>query len=200
MSIAGPDVAAALERAATALIAARERLNAADARLGDGDTGTMLARSAEAVLRALPGAAAVHPSDVLRAAAEAIAAETGSSLGTLLSLGLRRCARHLAGRDPVTAGDMAAGMAAAATQMRTAGGARPGDKTVVDLVDEMAERTAEGATGAALRAAAVRLMDDYRPRPCRIGRARLYPEASKGADDPGMLAGLVALEAICRDD
>ena len=52
-------------------------------------------------------------------------------------------------------------------------------------------------TGAALCDTARAVMEDFRPRPCRIGRARLYPEASQGAYDPGMRAGIIALEAIC---
>ena len=196
-AFSGPDVARAIERAARALHAAREPLNAADARLGDGDTGTMLARASGAILGAPQQDDAPDPATLLRRTAETIAAETGSSLGTLLALGLRACARHLAGRDTVTAADLGAALAAAMARMRDAGGARPGDKTIIDLLDAIAADLGRGITGAALCDTARAVMEDFRPGPCRIGRARLYPEASQGADDPGMRAGVIALEAIC---
>jgi len=181
------------------LIAARDRLNAADAKLGDGDTGTMLARSARAVLHDLPPDAAADPATLLRTAAEAVARETGSSLGTLLALGLRRCAKELGSGDPVRMSDVSAALAAAASQMRIAGGAQPGDKTVVDFLDAMAQQTAQVVVAADILAAGELCLDTFRPKPCRIGRARLYPETSCGADDPGMLAGIIALQAMCED-
>lgn len=194
----GTDIHHAVERAAHALIAARDRLNAADARLGDGDTGTMLARAAAAVLRNLPATGTADPTVILRAVAHSVAGDTGSSLGTLLALGLRRCAEHLAPRRKIAMTELSAALAAAASQMRVMGGSQPGDKTIVDFLDEMVRQTGQGASSTEVRVAGRQILDDYRSRSCRIGRARLYPAASQGADDPGMLAGLTVLEAICE--
>jgi len=191
------NVRQAMERAAIALIAARDDLNAADARLGDGDTGTMLARAAEAVLKNLPNAETADPAAVLRTVADAIAGDTGSSLGTLLTLGLRRCAKQLGPSDRIEMPALSGALAAAASQMRAVGGAQPGDKTIVDFLDEMVRQTGQAATREELLISGRQILEAYRPRPCRIGRARLYPETSQGVDDPGMLAGLIVLEAIC---
>lgn len=193
----GVIVRAAVERAMMAMIAARDALNAADARLGDGDTGTMLARAAEAVLDDLAAKAPNEPSAVFRVASDAMARDTGSSLGTLLALGLRRCAKKLGELKAVTPAELADALEEAAAQMRKAGGAKPGDKTVVDFVDGITPHIRRNYGELQVSQAARTLLEEYRPRPCLVGRARLYPERSQGADDPGMLAAALATAAIC---
>ncbi len=193
----GPRVRAAVERAMTALITARDILNTADARLGDGDTGTMLARAAQAVLDDLGANAPNDPAGVLKVASDAVARETGSSLGTLLALGLRRGAKKLATVDEVSSAELADALEEAAAQMRKAGGAKPGDKTVVDFVDGIIPHVRQNVGPMQVTQAARNLLAAYRPLPCRIGRARLYPEQSQGADDPGMLAAALGTAAIC---
>jgi hypothetical protein len=45
--------------------------------------------------------------------------------------------------------------------------------------------------------AATNALSTFRGRPCRMGRARMYPTESAQADDPGMLAFVRLTEAIC---
>ena len=196
--LSADQVAAALTRATAALIKARDRLNVADAHLGDGDTGTMLERAARAVINVISSADFATPADLLRNSGHAIARDTGSSLGTLIAIGLRGAAQNLGDRTTVSPQELSDALAAATVQMRAAGGARPGDKTVVDLIDGLVPELAKGETALKLASGALRTLDDYRDRPCRIGRARLYPEKSRGQDDPGMLAAYIATSAICN--
>jgi|SRR6056297_292449 len=191
-------IAAALNRATAALIDARDRLNAADAQLGDGDTGTMLERAARAVMGVTESAGFANPADLLRSSGQAVARDTGSSLGTLIAIGFSAAAQNLGDRTTISPQDLSDALAAATAQMRAAGGARPGDKTVVDLVDALVPPLANGDIGAQLASEALRTLDVYRDRPCRIGRARLYPEKSRGQDDPGMLAAYIATSTICN--
>lgn len=195
--LSAPQVAAALDRASGALIDARDRLNAADAQFGDGDTGTMLKRAAQAVMGVTESADYTTPAGLLRKSGQAIARDTGSSLGTLIAIGLNGAAQSLGDRATVSPQDLSDALAGATAQMRAAGGARPGDKTVVDLLDALVLPLTNGETGAQLASEARRTLDDYRDRPCRIGRARLYPEKSPGQDDPGMLAACIATCTIC---
>jgi hypothetical protein len=37
-------------------------------------------------------------------------------------------------------------------------------------------------------------LEHFQPLPCKIGRARLFPEKSTGSHDPGMLAIALLLE------
>jgi hypothetical protein len=50
------------------------------------------------------------------------------------------------------------------------------------------------------RAAAGAALADFRDRPCRIGRARMFGDKSSGLDDPGMLAFVRLLDVISQGD
>lgn len=167
---------------ATELQNQRGKLDRADAALGDGDTGTMLTTASSAVASVLKDDLTDTPGEVLGAVADAIKGSTGSSLGTLLAVGLRTVARHF-GEDPaISESQLGEALLAAAEKMKSAGGAHSGDKTIIDSVEAIAGSPFDVA------GAAERVLLEFRGRPCRAGRARLYPEASIGADDPGMLA------------
>jgi hypothetical protein len=160
----------------------RAELDRADASLGDGDTGTMLATASSAVVSALEDADTETPGQVLSAVSAAIKGSTGSSLGTLLAVGLRSVAKHFGEDSSISESRFGEALLVAAEKMKSAGGASSGDKTIIDAVEAIADSPFDAA------AAAERVLLEFRERPCRAGRARLYPEASVGADDPGMLA------------
>jgi dihydroxyacetone kinase-like protein len=67
-----------------------------------------------------------------------------------------------------------------------------GDKSVLDVLDAVATATDGMDDPAAMRAAAVAAADgamaEFRDKPNRLGRARMFAEKSVGMDDPGMRA------------
>jgi hypothetical protein len=71
-------------------------------------------------------------------------------------------------------------------------GANAGDKTILDSL--IAVRNALASEEDALDAAE-RVVDEFRSRESKIGRARIYGAKSAGHDDPGMLAALLLLRA-----
>lgn len=160
----------------------RVELDRADALLGDGDTGTMLATASSAVVSALEEASADTPGEVLSAVSAAIKGSTGSSLGTLLAVGLRSVAKHFGNESSISESQFGEALVVATEKLKAAGGASSGDKTIIDSVEAIAGSPLDAAV------AAERVLLEFRDRPCRAGRARLYPESSVGADDPGMLA------------
>jgi dihydroxyacetone kinase len=193
------DVAAladAANRAATALAAAQDGLNAADARLGDGDTGTMLARLSQAVAA---GAIANAPSvsDAFRRMAMAASSSTGSSLGTLVMTGLMAMSKGTAGKPVLDTADLPMLLDIVIETMAKRGGAKPGDKTVLDGLTAIAAALPDGMSSAAAARAAV---DTFRDQPNRIGRAGRYGDRSRGLDDPGMLAVAVLCAALENEE
>lgn len=197
MTISAADLADFIERLDAASARHEQALNAADARLGDGDTGSMLKRILAAMVAAdarqsddLPGAA--------RRLAQATMKETGSSLGTLVATALMTLARQADARGGVlAAGDMADATSAMADAVAERGRASAGDKTVLDSLRAVAEALRAGpATQATAASAARAALEEFRGRPCRIGRARMFPERSMDADDPGMLAGALLLDDV----
>lgn len=181
----------ATARAHAAMAVLEQELNQADAVLGDGDTGGMLAR-------VIGGMAALDLSqeDDLGAAFAALAraalANTGSSLGTLMATALMSMAKATKGKPSAEWSDLSPMLADARDAMLKRGGASLGDKTVLDGLDAVAtalngiETPADA--GVQARAAADQALATFRDRPCKVGRARMFADKSIGIDDPGMLA------------
>ncbi len=188
-----------LTRVAAHMESVAPELNEADGRLGDGDLGVTMVRGGREVAAALPGL----PEDVglaLMQVAQAFTRISGSTFGTLLAIGLMSAARATRGRTEVPWTEVPAllGGAGAAMMARSKGGL--GDKTVLDAI-EAARAAMDGlaepqAMLAAARAAVARCLDEFRDRPARQGRARIFAERSVGLDDPGMLAFRAMLEAL----
>ncbi len=190
------DFTAAARRAAGAMRDAEDELNAADGQLGDGDTGQTMRRVAEAVATAAEAAMGPDIGMLLRQFGMAGMTATGSSLGTLVSVGLLELGKEFKGRESVESSELAAGLASAESAMLSRGNSQLGDKTAIDVLH--AARAALGSeSGNADVASAVRAtLAAFRDKPCRIGRARMYADKSIGIDDPGMLAFVKLTEAI----
>ncbi|WP_247969792.1 dihydroxyacetone kinase subunit L [Bradyrhizobium sp. 195] len=199
MAITADTLRNAAFRARDAAAAAQDDLNAADGKIGDGDTGVMLRRLFDAVATAIPN----EETDVglvFRACAKACASGTGSSLGTLVTVAMMTLAKTTMGRDEIGWDELGGLLASIRDQMMTRGGAGIGDKTVVDMLDAVAIALAHCKTRdeaiAAAQKAARETLDAFRERPNRLGRARMFGERTIGLDDPGMLAFSRLLAAV----
>lgn len=188
MAITVQTIADLAQKANASIRQHEQALNEADSRLGDGDTGGMLARVI-ATMAAQDLSGAADPGAALSLLARAAASATGSSLGTLLATALLTMARETRGQaeiDPATLADL---VGKARDAMMARGGAKLGDKTVLDSMDAAA-RALEGADNPAqaVANAAQEALAAFRDKPNRIGRARMFGDATIGIDDPGMLA------------
>ena len=181
----------AVARSQARIVRLEDPLNAADALLGDGDTGSMLAR----VIEKMADTDLTATSDVgaaLNALARAIMSATGSSLGTLLATALLTFAKSTKGRSEIPWGELSGLIEQAIEAMKARGGASLGDKTILDAMHSIAKNLSgidDAITAAhAAETGASNALEHFLPLPCKIGRARLFPEKSTGAHDPGMLA------------
>lgn len=169
------------------------QLNAADALLGDGDTGSMLAR----VIEKMATTDLTATSDVgaaFNALARATMSATGSSLGTLLATALLTFSKSTKGRSEVPWSELSSLIEQAIESMRNRGGASLGDKTILDALHSIAQCLSGITAAHAAETGARKALEHFQPLPCKIGRARLFPEKSTGAHDPGMLALGLLLE------
>jgi dihydroxyacetone kinase len=189
---------ASIGRIAGTLQEIRDRLNDADSRLGDGDTGMTVAR----MIEALQAGAAELPPDVGAALVQcgrACSRATGSSFGAVVAMALSAAGRATRGQEAVDRAGQAAMLAAAAAIIQERSGATPGDKTVLDSILAIQEALSGTATAASLRGvaldAAESALERFRGREARLGRARMYGAKSMGLDDPGMLAVCLILKA-----
>lgn len=193
------EIAAAIASVKARMATLEQDLNAADSQLGDGDTGGMLARVVDRLseenLSAVDDVGAAF-STLARAAASS----TGSSLGTLLATALMTMSRSTKGRNEVPWSELGDLLGAARDAMLARGGAKLGDKTVIDGLDAIANATRgiddRAGIGQAARTSAAEVLARFRDEPCRMGRARMFGDKSRGMDDPGMLALVRLTEAV----
>jgi dihydroxyacetone kinase-like protein len=199
MGLTTSDLRTAAARLAATADAAQAELNALDGQLGDGDLGITVATGWKEV------AHEAMPDDVgmaFLAASKAFQRVSSSSYGTLTATALMAAAKKTKGRTDIPWSEVPALVAAARDAMMERGKGALGDKSVLDILDAVA-RAIDGmddprAMAAAATTAANAAMDEYRSKPNRLGRARMFAEKSVGMDDPGMrafqrlLAGLAA--------
>lgn len=178
-------------RWATAMEKAAPELNQLDGVLGDGDLGVTLTLCAHQVRAAMVQAPDAS-TDILRLAAQACANASGSSFGTLLASGLLAAAKWLNGNPPMTAETLSELLTHLVQTLSARGGARLGDKTMLDALHAIAEALEHAPANTSLaivaRDAAAQALQDFQGRPCRSGRARMFGAKSAEHHDPGMVA------------
>lgn len=193
----------AVRRASGRMGTLEDELNAADARLGDGDTGAMLARLVAAF-------SAVELDDTadlgaaFMALAKAGAASTGSSLGTLIVTAMMTLGKATKGDSSIEWKRLGPLLKEVRNAVMARGKSELGAKTIIDALDHLARGIDGVADAQAVATAAVAALDTalsiFRPLPCAIGRARMFAERSIGLDDPGMLALAEITRAVASTD
>ncbi|MBW3097218.1 DAK2 domain-containing protein [Pseudohoeflea coraliihabitans] len=201
MTVTTQDLAGLVARMHQAAQSAEQRLNEADARLGDGDTGSMLTRIM-AAMSEVDLAAADDLASGASTLAQATMKQTGSSLGTLVVTALMSLAKQAkANGGDLQQDQIAETVGGMRDAVAARGKAQEGDKTVLDSLAAIAKALEGGpVTLQTASRAAKTALDEFRDRQCRIGRARMFPERSIGADDPGMLALALLLDNKEMDD
>ncbi|MBA4775021.1 MAG: dihydroxyacetone kinase subunit DhaK [Rhizobiales bacterium] len=206
VTVAGERLRSAAERVAGALIAAEPKLTQLDSVTGDGDLGTSMVRGAEAIL-ALPRQSFADISGGLMEMANAMRKAIGGSSGPFYATGLMRASRHLAGIEKPTAQQMAEAFVAAVLAVSELGGAKPGDRTMIDALHPAAatfrDKLAAGASAddawrSALAAGTAGAEATTSMKP-RLGRASYLGERAMGHPDAGAVAVSIWLEAIGND-
>jgi triose/dihydroxyacetone kinase / FAD-AMP lyase (cyclizing) len=123
----------AFDAVAHALLKNEALLTELDSKAGDGDLGASMSRAAQAML-AVPAGALVTPHDALAALGTALRRAIAGSSGPFYATALVRASRKLAQRPEPNALDWAAAMHGAAEAISELGGAKPGDRTMLDAL------------------------------------------------------------------
>ena len=207
--ITGDDVAGALRRAATRLLALRDHLNRLDAEVGDGDSGLTAEKGAQALLAYLD---ATPPTDDLgrwlAGAGAAYNRAAPSTMGALMATAFMRAGKGVIGQATLSPADLAAMLNAADQGLQERGKVKPGDKTVVDAVHPAAVAFDEAVrAGEPLPVAARAMLDAARagrdaaiPLRAQVGRSNWVGERTEGQADPGTVLFVSALEAVLEAD
>jgi dihydroxyacetone kinase len=192
--VAGPDAArmrALLEAVCAAVRDAEPRLTELDAATGDGDLGTSLDRGASAVREALDSYALDDPVATLQGVAATLRRAIGGTSGPLYATGLLHAAEHLAG-----GGSWSTALRAAAEGVSDLGGARPGDRTMLDALAPAADALADGGSVADAVAAARSGAEATETMAPRRGRSSYLGDRVHGHRDAGAEGVVVWLSTL----
>lgn len=189
-----PAAGAILTTCCESLVASEAELNSLDARAGDGDTGTTLARAARALLAARDTLPLADMPALLRAIGTEIGRSMGGSSGVLLAI------FFAAAGDAASSGkSLPASLQAGLLRMQEIGGARPGDRTMIDALAPALAALAGGGLGRAAAAAREGAEATTQMTRARAGRsAYLGADQLAGAPDPGAWGVKLVFEALAR--
>ena len=206
----GKCIAGVLAKVAVALREAEPELGRIDARAGDGDHGQGMTRgsaaAAEGAQKAV--AAGAGAASVLTTAANAWADRAGGASGALWGLALRIWGTQFSDETELTAEAVARGAQAGLEAIMRLGGAKVGDKTLVDsFVPFAATLNEEVAKGKTLAEAwgiaadvATKAGEATAQLTPKLGRAKSHTQRSLGHPDAGAislaLCARVVAEAI----
>jgi triose/dihydroxyacetone kinase / FAD-AMP lyase (cyclizing) len=194
----------AIERVARSLIESESLLTRLDSVVGDGDLGISLSRGANAVLSELDRYDLQRPARSLRQISETLRRVLGGTSGPLYSAFLLRLSSQLPSTSWPSLLEWATAFEAGCDALSNLGGAKPGDRTMLDALVPAAQALRQGAhTGlsgmAALRNALQAAADGCEATkaiPARRGRSSYLGERALGHPDPGAHAVTVWLGAL----
>jgi dihydroxyacetone kinase len=200
----GMALATAIEAGAKALIEEAPRLTQLDQQVGDGDLGISLERGARAALQALPSYPLDDPAATLHALGVTLQRALGGTSGPLYGVFFVRAAGSLRRGDPENPRIWAEAFQAGCSGIAELGGARQGDRTMLDALLPAVEvfqdavrsgRSVSDALRAATAAssAGARATADMMPR---RGRSSYLGARALGHPDPGAEAVVVWLGAV----
>jgi len=178
------------------------RLNALDAAIGEGDHGDTMLRGFRAAARTIRSGTYAHIGSLFEAAANTLAEETGGAIGPLMAAFFGEGGLVFSGMRSAGLAEVVSFLKQGLEAVQQVGGAKPGDKTLLDALHPAVEvLTTQAFDGlqAALQAAASAAQDGAQRTgelQAKLGRARFVGARSLGHPDPGAVSLTLILEAL----
>ena len=183
----------------------KDELTRLDSELGDGDLGLTMCKGFQVICNDCDQ----HKDETdigafIKLLGLAMSDAVPSTMGTLLSLGIIKSRKAVAGKQEIEAADTAKMLSAAADAISTCGKTRRGDKTILDALypalDSLQAKLQQNcslkeAIGAALDGAEAGAANTKNMK-STIGKAAVYGEQSIGKQDPGATVAVIILEGI----
>ncbi|OBQ95033.1 dihydroxyacetone kinase subunit DhaK [Mesorhizobium sp. AA23] len=197
---AGRDIAKAASRDAGAerliaavcekLISLEEALNGLDAKAGDGDTGSTVATGARSVLDRVDTLPLADKAATLATIGDTLGTSMGGSSGVLLSIFFTAAAQSLNGGAPLSKA-----LLAGLDRMTFYGGAKLGDRTMVDALEPALKALDTNGLEAAASAARSGAQATVAMQKAKAGRSA-YIGRQLDIADPGAFAVAEAFAAV----
>ena len=189
-----PQVKALVGTAAQTLIDLENRLNALDAKVGDGDTGSTFAEGAREIKRLLEQNALPlnNTAQLLQLIGERLATVMGGSSGVLMSIFFTAAGQAVHNATPLPDA-----LLLGLKQMKHYGGADLGDRTLIDALQPALEGLRDRGLAAAIDAAQKGAESTATMQKAGAGRSSyVNSENLEGVTDPGAVAIAEVFAAI----
>ncbi|WP_454857550.1 dihydroxyacetone kinase family protein [Rhizobium binxianense] len=188
---------------ADALIAAEAELSDLDGKVGDGDLGASMSRGAHA-LKSLPEKSFATPEILLTSLSHAVRRAIAGSSGPFYATALLRAATQLRGSDDIGEPQWRNGFAVAIDAISDLGGAKRGDRTMLDALIPALEvwRNAISAGHRPYEAFAIAAKEaksaavETSRLTGRLGRSSYLGDRAIGVPDGGAVAVSIWMQAI----
>ena len=194
----------AIEAACKALIDAEDELTEMDRVTGDGDLGISMKRAAEAVRDAVGSYPLDNVAATLKALGHTLQREMGGSSGPLYGVLFLRCGNVVENSERTHLAQWAEALAQGCRAISELGGAKPGDRTMLDAFDPFV-KSLKAAAGKPSREqllsaveAAERGAEATAQMKPRLGRSSYLGDRVLGHPDPGARAVAIWLRAACE--
>ena len=193
-TLAPGDVKKMLLKVADVIIGSEEMLSQADRDTGDGDHGLGMQRGFTAAKAQLEGLDPKTVAEVFTATGMALMASMGGASGAVMGMLFQSGGTALGANDFLDAEGLCSFLEGACSGVTNLGGAKPGDKTMVDALAaalDSVEDTDCNTISEALQAAstgATEGMEATKAMIATMGRAKTLGEKSIGHPDPGALS------------
>ena len=176
-----------------------------DGLAGDGDFGTSLATGFKVIKAELPQIEGDTSAKLLKISM-LCSKHVGGSSGPIWGTGFMKAALSCKGKDALTLADVGDMLGNAIEGIMARGGAKLGDKTLLDALipvhEKLQAHAAGGDKAAALQSAAEvadAAIDETRSLRAGRGRASQVGERSIGTPDPGIVAIATILQDWCKE-
>jgi dihydroxyacetone kinase-like protein len=198
------DVVPILTRLAVVFASERDRLNALDTKLGDGDHGRSMAQGFAGVREHLQETPLSSITEALSQGGMNFNETAGSTIGILMFSAMRQAGRAVVDKSAIGLAELAAMLEAAVEGIKKRGKAEIGQKTILDSLYPALEALRTGidlgkpepdVVREAI-AAAEGGAESTREMLSSIGRARWFKDRSAGEIDPGAVSGWLIVKEI----
>jgi dihydroxyacetone kinase len=202
---AGRKTKQAIEAACKALLAAENELTEMDRVTGDGDLGVSMARGAKAVQDAVAFYPLANIPATLKALGHTLRRQLGGSSGPLYGVLFLRCGSVLEASRATGLAQWGEALDQGCWAISELGGAKPGDRTMLDALDPFVRTLRQGAGVKATRdavlaavEAAERGAEATAQMQPKLGRSSYLGGRVLGYPDPGAKAISIWLRAACE--
>jgi len=201
-----PQVRQLLLEMMTRVIQAKDELNNMDSACGDGDFGTSMCVSFSNARKQIEESPSKDAGTLLVTAGHAILSSAGGAAGPIFGSFFIEAGKVAKEKDELDLGDLARMFDASLAKIKRQGGARVGDKTVIDALEPAVNSLEEDATKSAGMAVGLKNAANAAEAGCestkrivaRQGKARYLGEQTLGYVDPGAHVIVIIFETFAE--